>query len=65
MTSSLVGSEMCIRDSNLKDKYCKGFTHTDKEAYLMEEVEEYTPKEGEVEPFIKERDQLEEDQLLK
>eukprot|EP00975_Prorocentrum_lima_P033773 7089532-Prorocentrum_lima.AAC.1 len=48
MTSSLVGSEMCIRDRTIKPG----------------EAEPGTSKSGEAEPFIKERDKFEEDQLL-
>eukprot|EP00975_Prorocentrum_lima_P032744 6876346-Prorocentrum_lima.AAC.1 len=41
------------------------FFDPDEEEYLMGKVKEYTPKTGEAEPFIKEKDQREEDQLLK
>eukprot|EP00975_Prorocentrum_lima_P058302 12235716-Prorocentrum_lima.AAC.1 len=42
------------------------FFEPDKEEKLMNEAKETdTPKTGEADPFIKERDQSEEDQLLK
>eukprot|EP00975_Prorocentrum_lima_P038162 8024498-Prorocentrum_lima.AAC.1 len=39
------------------------FFDPDREEELMDKVKEDTPKKGEAEPFIEERDQLEEDQL--
>eukprot|EP00975_Prorocentrum_lima_P051242 10734583-Prorocentrum_lima.AAC.1 len=40
------------------------FFDPDKEEYIMDEVKEDTPKKEEAEPFIKDRDHLEEEQLL-
>eukprot|EP00975_Prorocentrum_lima_P018738 3947321-Prorocentrum_lima.AAC.1 len=41
------------------------FFNPAKEEYLMEDIKEDIPKEREVESFLKGKDQLEEDQLLK